>query len=84
MGTRENHGHYDRRGLRYPSDPERAPIAPLIPPAKRVGREREVDVRENLNGTRHVLGTGRQWRALPRDPPPGPHPPCTSCPDARG
>ncbi len=45
-------------------------IAPLIPPAKRGGRRREVDVREVMNGVLYVLGTGCQWRALPKDLPP--------------
>ena len=52
------------------SDPEWALIAPLILPAKRGGRKREVDVREVLNGILYVLGTGCQWRALPKDLPP--------------
>jgi transposase len=52
------------------TDPEWALIAPLIPPAKRGGRKREVDVREILNGILYVLGTGCQWRALPKDLPP--------------
>ena len=57
----------------YPSDltdPEWALIAPLIPPAKRGGRKREVDVRDVLNAILYVLGTGCQWRALPKDLPP--------------
>ncbi len=45
-------------------------IAPLIPPAKRGGRKREVDVREVMNGILYVLETGCQWRALPKDLPP--------------
>ncbi len=52
------------------TDPEWALIAPLIPPAKRGGRKREVDVREILNGILYVLGTGCQWRPLPKDLPP--------------
>ena len=52
------------------SDPEWALIEPFIPPAKRGGRKREVDVREVLNGILYVLGTGCQWRALPKDLPP--------------
>ena len=54
MWTRENRGLYERKGVRYPSDlrdEECALIAPLIPPAKRGGRRREVDKREVLNGT---------------------------------
>ena len=42
----------DRRGLRYPSDlidAEWALVSSLIPPARRGGRKRSVDVREVLN-----------------------------------
>jgi len=73
MWTDENRGLYERKGLRYPSDlkdEEWALIAPLIPPAKRGGRRREVDVREVMNGVLYVLQTGCQWRALPKDLPP--------------
>jgi transposase len=62
-----------RRGkLRYPSDltdEEWAHVAPLIPPAKRGGNKRTVDVREVLNGIMYVLSTGCQWRAVPKDLP---------------
>ena len=47
MWTRENRGLYERKGLRYPSDltdQEWALIEPLIPPAKRGGRRRTVEV----------------------------------------
>jgi len=73
MWTEETRARYDRRGLRYPSDltdAEWALIAPLIPPAKRGGRRREVDVREVLNGLLYVLETGCPWRHLPKDFPP--------------
>lgn len=63
----------ERRGLRYPSDlsdAEWALIGPMIPPAKRGGRPREVDVREVVNGVFYVLSTGCQWKALPKDLPP--------------
>jgi transposase len=62
-----------RKGLRYPNDlndEEWALIAPLIPPAKRGGRRREIDVREVLNAIFYVLSTGCQWQALPKDLPP--------------
>ncbi len=78
MWTRENRGLYERKGVRYPSDlrdEEWALIAPLIPPAKRGGRRREVDVREVMNGVLYVLETGCQWRALPKDLP---SPRCTT------
>ena len=63
----------DRHGLRYPSDlsdGEWALIEPAIPPAKRGGRRREVNVREVLNAIFYVLSTGCQWQALPKDLPP--------------
>src|SRR5205085_4069106 len=63
----------DRHGLRYPSDlsdSEWALIEPAIPPAKRGGRRREVNVREILNAIFYVLWTGCQWKALPKDFPP--------------
>ena len=61
------------KGLRYPndlSDAEWALIGPPIPPAKRGGRRREIDVREVLNAIFYVLSTGCQWQALPKDLPP--------------
>ena len=73
MWTKKNRRQYDRSGLRYPSDvtdAEWAQVAPLIPPAKRGGRRREVNLREVLNGIFYVLSTGCQWRALPNDFPP--------------
>ena len=63
----------DRSGLRYPSDLSDAEwlmIEPMIPPAKRGGRRRSVNVREVLNGIFYVLWTGCQWKALPKDLPP--------------
>jgi len=73
MWTKANRGKYNRDGLRYPSDLTDAEwelVEPLIPPAKRGGRRREVDVREVLNGLLYVLSTGCQWRAVPKDLPP--------------
>jgi len=71
--TSEHRRAADRRGLRYPSDlsdAEWAVIEPMIPPAKRGGRKRSVNVREVLNGIFYVLSTGCQWPALPKDLPP--------------
>ena len=73
MWTSANRGRYDRSMLRYPSDltdAEWALVAPLIPPAKRGGDKRTVDVREVVNGLFYVLSTGCQWRAIPKDLPP--------------
>src|SRR5271157_2709971 len=73
MWTSENRGRYDRSGLRYPSDltnEEWALVEPLIPPARRGGAKRTVEVREVVNGLMYVLSTGCQWRAIPKDLPP--------------
>ena len=73
MWTNDNRKRYDRSALRYPSDltdEEWALTAPLIPPGKRGGNRRKVDVREVLNGLMYVLGAGCQWRAIPKDLPP--------------
>ena len=73
MWTVEQRQTHDRSGLRYPSDltdAEWALVEPLIPPAKRGGRQRTVVVREVLNGIFYILATGCQWRALPKDLPP--------------
>jgi transposase len=41
----------------------------LIPPAKRGGNKRTVNVRAVVNGVMYVLSTGCQWAALPKDLP---------------
>jgi len=73
MWTANNRKRYDRSQLRYPSDltdDEWQLIEPLILPAKRGGRKREVNIREVMNGVMYVLSTGCQWRAIPKDLPP--------------
>ncbi len=53
MWTADNRPRYNRDKLRYPSDltdEEWVLVAPLIPPAKRGGRRRSVNVREVVNG----------------------------------
>jgi hypothetical protein len=75
MWTPENRGR-DRSALRYPSDVtdhEWALIGWLIPPAKRGGNKRTVDVREVVNGVMYILSTGCQWTALPKDLPAAQH-----------
>lgn len=70
MWTVKNRARYNRDHLRYPSDTtdeEWAEMAPLIPPARRGGRKRTVNIREVLNGLLYILSTGCQWRAIPRD-----------------
>jgi transposase len=73
MWTAANRSRYNRDKLRYPSDltdKEWAHVASLIPPAKRGGNKRTVDVRDVMNGIMYVLSTGCQWRAVPKDLPP--------------
>ncbi len=73
MWTKENRVRYDRSKLRYPSDltdEEWVLIAPEIPPAKKGGNRRRVNVREVVNGLMYVLSTGCQWAAIPKDLPP--------------
>src|ERR1700692_3066877 len=73
MWTLENRPLYNRDKLRYPSDLTDAEwhhIEPLIPPAKRGGGKRRVDMREVVNGVMYVLSTGCQWRYIPKDLPP--------------
>ncbi len=73
MWTSKNRARYKRDHLRYPSDvtdEEWAHVGPLIPPAKRGGRKREVDARDVVDGIMYVLSTGCQWRYIPKDLPP--------------
>ncbi|PDT73116.1 IS5 family transposase [Bradyrhizobium sp. C9] len=64
---------YQRNGLRYTSDltdREWALIARQMPPRRRLGRPREVDLREVVQAILYILSTGCQWRALPKEFPP--------------
>lgn len=64
---------YLRRGLRYASDMTDAEwrlIARRLPPRRRLGRPRKVDLRKVVEAILYVLSTGCQWRALPREFPP--------------
>ena len=45
-------------------------IKPLIPPPKKRGHPRTVNMREVLNGIFYVLKTGCSWEMLPNDLPP--------------
>jgi putative transposase len=64
---------YRRNGLRYASDltdAEWSLIARQMPPRHRLGRPREVDLREVVQAIFYILSTGCQWRALPGEFPP--------------
>ncbi len=69
MWTDKNRARYNRDKLRYPSDltdQEWATVEPLIPPGKRGGGKRRVNIREVLNGVMYILSAGCQWRYLPK------------------
>lgn len=64
---------YLRNGLRYASDltdAEWALIARKMPRRRRLGRPRQVDLREIVQAIFYILSTGCQWRALPSEFPP--------------
>jgi transposase len=72
MWTTENRPHYDRSGLRYPSDLTDAEwdlVRPSLLSATKAGSDPE-RMRAILNAVLYVLSTGCQWRALPKDLPP--------------
>src|SRR4051812_17731963 len=72
MWKAETRRTYDRTGLRYPTDvtdPEWALARPVVDVAQRGSGQRRVDLREVLNAVFYILGTGCQWRALPKDLP---------------
>lgn len=52
------------------SDAEWGIISPLLPAPQHIGRPREVDLREVINGIFYVLHEGCTWRAIPHDLPP--------------
>jgi putative transposase len=57
----------------YPSDVteiEWLLLEPLIPAVKHGGRQREVNMREIVNGIFYVLRGGNSWRMMPHDLPP--------------
>ena len=73
MWKAETRRTYDRKGLRYPTDltdAEWALARPFIDVPQRGSGQRRVDLREVLNAVFYILGTGCQWRALPKDLPP--------------
>jgi putative transposase len=52
------------------TDAEWRLIARRLPPRRRLGRPREVDLRKVVEAILFILSTGCQWRALPREFPP--------------
>lgn len=59
--------------MSYPTDltdAEWQRIAPLLPPAKPIGKPRQVDLRSVLDAIFYRADNGIKWRALPVDFPP--------------
>jgi len=73
MWTEITRAQYRRDELRYASDlrpAEWEQIAPLLPPARRLGRPRKWRLRVMIEAILYVAWTGCPWRALPREFPP--------------
>src|SRR6516162_2704923 len=73
MWTEITRRKYEREGPRYASDltdAEWALIEPYMPPAKRLGRPRDTELRSVLDAILYIARTGCQWRMLPKDFPP--------------
>ena len=69
MWTEITRWKYQREGQRYASDltdEEWALIEPHMPPAKRLGRPRETELRDVLDAILYIARTGCQWRMLPK------------------
>lgn len=59
----------------YPSDltdAQWAILEPLLPPPRRRGHPRTVDLREVMNALLYMARSGCSWRSLPHDFPPWP------------
>ena len=64
---------YRRNGLRYASDLTDAEwrlIVRRLPPRRRLGRPRKIELRKVVEAILYIASTGCQWRALPREFPP--------------
>ena len=73
MWTETTRAQYLRSGLSYASNmtnAEWALIARRMPPRRRLGRPRKVDLRKVVEAILYILSTGCQWRALPKEFPP--------------
>ena len=64
---------YERKTQRYASDltdAEWSVVAPLLPARNRVGRPREVYLRDIWNAIQYLAASGCAWALLPKDFPP--------------
>lgn len=65
--ARARHARSAERYATDLTDDEFALIGPHLPAPKRLGRPREVDLREVLNAILYLLRTGCPWRLLPKE-----------------
>jgi transposase len=71
--TETTRAQYRREGLRYASDltnAEWALILPFMPPASKLGRPRQTNLRSVVEAILYMASTGCQWRAIPKEFPP--------------
>jgi len=68
--ARRDHARWTPRHATDLKDDEWALVAPFMPPPRRIGRPREVDLREVVSAILCLASTGCQWRLLPKDFPP--------------
>ena len=71
--TETTRAQHDRHSLRYASyvtDGEWDVIEPFMPPPPKVGRPREVDMRDVWNAIEYIASGGIAWALLPKDFPP--------------
>jgi transposase len=70
MWTDITRRQYRRKGLRYSSsmtDAEWAVIEGFMPPRRRLGRPREVELRAVVDAVLYILAAGCAWNLLPND-----------------
>jgi len=68
--TRKQHERIKHRYSSDVSDDEWAIVAPLLPSPNRLGRPREVGLRDVWNAIQYVAAAGCAWSLLPKDFPP--------------
>jgi transposase len=68
--ARRDHARRTPRQATDLKDGAWALIAPFMPPPRRIGRPREVDLRAVVNAILSLASTGCQWRMRPEDLPP--------------
>ena len=68
--TRLQYRRATHRFARDTTEAEWALLSPLMPGPAGIGRPRTIDLRAVVDAILYVLGTGCQWRALPKNFPP--------------